>query len=143
MASYVGHNAIRAAVVGYDAVEPNAEQLNQMCRELQAAIDAGALGFSTGLIYPPGLFADSEEMRRLQAQAAQRGGCYASHVRTEEDLLLRAADEFLDITVSTNSQGQFSHLKASGSRNWGKVVHVLDALECAVERGAFCANRVG
>ncbi len=136
VASFVGHNSVRAAVVGYSDERPTDQQLQQMRNEVRIAMEAGAIGFTTGLVYPPGMFAETEELAILQKEAAIHGGCYASHVRSEGDLLLQAADEFLEVISSTDSRGQFSHLKASGPRNWGKVVHVLSALEDAIARGA-------
>jgi N-acyl-D-amino-acid deacylase len=136
VATYLGHGSVRAAVMGYEDEAPSASALHQMKREIDAALAEGAIGMSTGLIYPPGIFAATAELCELQGQARRRGGIYASHVRSEGDLLLQAADEFLEIVRSTDSQGQFSHLKASGPRNWGKVVHVIGAVEQAVAEDA-------
>lgn len=135
VATYVGHGSIRAAVLGFDDRSPSGNELDQMKREVRRAMDAGAIGLSTGLIYPPGIFATTDEIIELQRVASEKGGIYSSHVRGEGDLLLQAADEFLQIALHTGSQAQFSHLKASGRRNWGKVLHVLSAIEDAANNG--------
>ncbi len=135
VATYVGHGSVRAAVVGYENRAPSPEETRQMKREIEMAMAQGAIGLSTGLIYPPGMFASTEELCELQAVAQPFGGIYSSHVRSEGDLLLQAADEFLTVVTTTGSQGQFSHLKASGPRNWGKVSHVISEIEDTLARG--------
>lgn len=136
IASYVGHGSVRAAVMGYEDNDPTDVQLHQMKREISAAIQSGAIGMSTGLIYPPGIFSTVGELVELQQAAQKYDGIYSSHIRSEGDLLLQATDEFLEITTRSGSQGQFSHLKASGPRNWGKVSFVIETLEEAIARGA-------
>lgn len=128
-AALVGHGNVRSCVVGMEDRKPDADEMAAMKREIEIAMEAGALGFSTGLIYAPGIFADTQELAELQKAAARRGGIYASHIRGEGDGLLRAADEFLDIVRSADCQGQFSHLKASGRRNWGRVEQVIERIE--------------
>lgn len=129
IASYVGHSTIRLAIIGDEDRQPTPDELNRMQQEVAIAMEAGSIGLSTGLIYPPGLFADQEEIITLQKIVAKYGGIYASHVRGEGDTLLEAAVEFENIIRSTGSQGQFSHLKASGPKNWGKVQRVIDQIE--------------
>ncbi|MCX7626289.1 MAG: D-aminoacylase [Candidatus Sumerlaeaceae bacterium] len=136
IASCVGHGSVRAAVMGYGDNEPTNAELGQMKREIALALQAGAIGMSTGLIYPPGIFSTVDEIAQLQCTAREYGGIYSSHIRSEGDLLLQAANEFIEIIGKTGSQGQFSHLKASGRRNWGKVQLVIDTIEEAITRGA-------
>ena len=135
IATFVGHGNIRASVIGYEDRPPSQDDSRAMAREVEAAMDAGALGLSTGLIYAPGLFADTAEIIELQRTAARRGGIYSSHVRGEGDELPEAAREFLEIVQETDCQGQFSHIKASGPRNWGKVKAVIDDISRANDHG--------
>ena len=127
LATFVGHCNIRGSVMGFDDRAATSDEMKAMSREVEIAMEAGALGLSTGLIYSPGFFAPPEEVVRLQQAAAD--GIYASHVRSEGDQLLEAADEFMDVVRGAECQGQFSHLKASGPRNWGKVERVLEQIE--------------
>ena len=136
IASYVGHRNLRGCVLGFEDRRPTHTELKAMIRLLAEAFEAGAIGISTGLIYIPGLFADSEELCALTLESAKRGGIYASHIRGEGDRLLQAAEEFFTIVDHTGTRAQYSHLKASGKRNWGKVDVVLAEIEKRLERGA-------
>ncbi|AXA36901.1 D-aminoacylase [Candidatus Sumerlaea chitinivorans] len=129
VASFVGHGNVRASVMGFEDRPPTADELKAMKQEVEKAIDAGAWGLSTGLIYPPGMFAPTEELVELTRTAARHGGMMASHIRGEGDRLLEAAREFLDIARAAEAPSQFSHLKASGPRNWGKVAQVIEWIE--------------
>jgi N-acyl-D-amino-acid deacylase len=137
LATFVGHGNVRGAVMGFEDRPPTADELRAMLREVEAALDAGALGMSTGLIYAPGMFADTAELVELQRAAAARGGIYASHVRGEGDHLLESADEFVRVVEETGSRAQYSHLKASGRRNSGKARRVLEQLEEINDRHGF------
>ena len=130
IATFVGHGTIRGSVLGHEDRPPTLEETRTMVREVDEAMDAGALGLSTGLIYPPGLFADTREIVELQRAASAKGGMYASHVRGEGDTLLEAASEFLQVVRESDCPGQFSHIKASAPRNWGKVARVIEQIEC-------------
>lgn len=135
VASFVGHRNVRAVVMGFADRRPTHEELRAMQREVESALEAGALGLSTGLIYLPGMFASTDEIVELARVVARRGGIYASHVRGEGDRLLSAADEFFQIVDSADVAGQYSHLKASGRRNWGKVGYVIERIEQRVAQG--------
>ena len=141
LATFVGHGNVRGAVMGFEDRAPTADEMRSMRREVEAALEAGALGMSTGLIYAPGMFADTGEIVGLQRAAAARGGIYASHVRGEGDHLLESADEFVRVVEETGSRAQYSHLKASGRRNWGKARRVLEQIEEINDRSAAsCAS---
>jgi len=135
LATFVGHGNIRGAVLGYEDRPPTPDEMRAMEREVERAVCAGALGLSTGLIYAPGIFAATDEILALQKVAARCGGIYTSHVRGEGDTLLEAADEFFAVVEGAACQGQFSHLKASGPRNWGKVRRVIEMAERVNARG--------
>lgn len=135
IATFVGHGNIRGSVMGFEDRPATPDDMRAMKRDVEEAMEAGALGMSTGLIYSPGMFAHAEEIIELQRVAQERGGLYASHVRGEGDTLLDAADEFMAVVEGAECQGQFSHLKACGPKNWGKVRRVLDQIEAANARG--------
>lgn len=135
LATFVGHGNIRASVMGFEDRPPTPDEMRAMKRDVEEAMEAGALGISTGLIYAPGIFSQPPEIIELQKVAEERGGMYASHVRGEGDTLLEAADEFMAVVEGARCQGQFSHLKASGPRNWGKVSRVIEQIESANARG--------
>ncbi len=137
-----GHGAIRAAVVGYADRPTTADDRAAMRRHLADALEAGAVGLSSGLIYPPGCYADVEELADLAAVAADAGGFYASHIRSENDRLLEAIDEFLDVVRRAGVRGQLSHLKASGPSNWPKGRQAVERLRAARADGlAVTADR--
>lgn len=138
----VGHGAIRAAVVGYADRRASADELEAMCRLLAEGLDAGAWGLSSGLIYPPGCYADADELATLARCAADAGAYYASHIRSEGDRLLEAIDEFLDVVRRAGVRGQLSHLKASGAANWRKMPEAIRRLRDARADGlAVAADR--
>ncbi|HET6441425.1 MAG TPA: D-aminoacylase [Phycisphaerae bacterium] len=130
-----GHGALRAAVVGYAGRPATPDERRRMRRLLDEALQAGAFGLSSGLIYPPGCYADAEELADLARPVAEAGGYYASHIRSEGDRLLEAVDEFLEVVRSSGVRGQVSHLKASGPRNWPKAGQAIDRLRRARDEG--------
>lgn len=131
----VGHNTVRGAVLGLDDVQPTSEQQAQMERLVAEAMEQGARGLSTGLFYPPGFFARTEEVIGLAQVAARHGGIYASHVRSETNHLFEAIDEALEIGEKAEVRVQISHLKLEGYRNWGGADRLLNMLEAARTRG--------
>jgi len=131
-----GHGALRAAVVGYAARPTDAQERRRMRRLLAEALEAGAFGLSSGLIYPPGCHADVEELADLARPVAEVQGYYTSHIRSEGDGLLEAVDEFLAVLGRAGVRGQLSHLKASGAANWPKMDEVLRRLRAARAEGA-------
>ncbi len=137
-----GHGAIRAAVVGYAGRATDAAERCRMRELLADALEAGAFGLSSGLIYPPGCYADVDELADLAALAADAGGYYASHIRSESDRLLEAIEEFLEVVRRSGARGQLSHLKAAGPANWGKASEAIVRLRRARDEGlAVTADR--
>ena len=130
-----GHGAVRAAVVGYADRPTDSAERAQMRRLLAEALEAGAFGLSSGLIYPPGCYADVEELADLARAVAEAGGYYASHIRSEGDGLLEALDEFLAVVRASGVRGQVSHLKASGRANWPKAAQAVALLRRARAEG--------
>jgi len=136
-ATLSGHGNIRASVVGYS--DRRATQKEMACMEglLEESLRDGALGLSTGLIYPPGMWSDSEEIKRLCKAGLSTGlpFIYTTHMRSEGDSLLEAIDEVVEIGEGSGSPVHISHLKTSGRRNWHKAPLVVERLNSLRERG--------
>ena len=137
----VGHNTIRHLVMGpaeqgRERREPTAAELDEMADHVTRAMDQGACGFSTGLIYEPGRYSQTPEIIELAKRSAEAGGLYASHIRNEGDRLLEAVDEAITIGAEAGLPVQLSHHKAAGPRNWGKVVESLARVDEANAAGA-------
>jgi N-acyl-D-amino-acid deacylase len=131
----VGHNTVRAAVLGFDDVQPAPEQQAEMELLVAEAMDQGARGLSTGLFYPPGFYAQTEEVIGLARTAARRGGIYATHVRSETDRLFAAVAEAIEIGRQAEIRVQISHVKLEGYRNWEGAERLLTTLEDARSQG--------
>jgi N-acyl-D-amino-acid deacylase len=128
IATLVGHSTLRAGNMDdWHNLQP--AQLETMKTALATAMDEGALGISTGLIYAPGCFAEMDEIVDLAKVTAEKGGVYASHVRNERDGLEEAVEEALTIGKQANIRVLISHLKAAEKENWGKIPKVLHMLE--------------
>ncbi len=131
----VGHGAIRAAGMGLEARDPTAAELETM-RELTAeAMEAGAYGLSTGLIYPPGIYAKTPEIIELAKVAARYGGVYDSHIRGEGRTLMKALSEAIEIGEKGGLPVQISHHKIASKSIWGHSVQTLKLFEEARARG--------
>ena len=131
----VGHGAIRAAGMGLDARDPTVAELETM-RELTAeAMEAGAYGLSTGLIYPPGIYAKTPEIIELAKVAARYGGVYDSHIRGEGRTLMKALSEAIEIGEKAGLPVQISHHKIASKSIWGHSVQTLKLFEEARARG--------
>jgi N-acyl-D-amino-acid deacylase len=129
----VGHGTIRGAVLGPTSSPATDANLKAMVRHLKEALDAGAIGLSSGLIYPPGIFASGDELELLASVTARRGGLYASHIRNESDDLVTALDEAV-ATIRAAGSGarlQVSHLKAGSRSTWGRGPEAIERLERA------------
>ena len=138
----IGHNTLHRGVAGYEPRGATPEELKEMCRALEQALDEGGCGMSTGLIYPPASAVPQEEILALTKGVAGRGGIYTSHMRSEGDRLLEAIDEALDIGRRAGVRVQISHLKASGKKNWHKLDAALEKIERARAEGiAVAADR--
>ncbi len=135
VAPVVGHGAIRSAVMGEEGRAPTADELKAMQREVARAMEEGAFGMSTGLVYAPGMWADTDEVIALARAMAPADGIYFSHIRSESDKLLEAIEEAVRIGRETGVAVQIAHLKAEGTRNWGKTEQALETIEQARERG--------
>jgi len=133
--SLVGHGTVRIAVMGEQDRPPTDGELAAMSRHVEEAIEAGAFGISTGLIYAPGMYAQPQEIEALCAVAARLGGLYASHIRSESGGVIEALDELLDVGRRTGVRLQHSHAKVSGRAHWDKVEAAIARLEAARAEG--------
>ncbi|MEI6169066.1 MAG: D-aminoacylase [bacterium] len=119
----VGHNVLRASVMGYQGRAATDDEVKAMERLLEESLEAGGRGLSTGLIYPPGMYAAREEILRLARVVQRKEGIYTSHMRSESSRLIEALDETIGVGRETGVRVQVSHLKTSGQGNW----HLIDA----------------
>ncbi|MCU0478465.1 MAG: D-aminoacylase [Chloroflexi bacterium] len=133
VAFLAGHGTIRGAVLGPRADAPTADEARAMARHLEAALDAGAFGLSTGLIYAPGIHAGPAEVAALVAVAARRGALYATHMRNEAAGLFEALEEALATTraAGEGARLQVSHLKAAARSVFGRGAEAVALLERA------------
>ncbi len=135
VAHFVGHGALRIAAMGFEARPAGADDLKAMQRLLGEAMDAGAFGFSTGLVYAPSAYSDTAELIALAKSMASRGGYYFSHIRGESSMLLDSINEAIRIGEEGGVGVQVSHVKASGKENWSKIDAALRLFETARARG--------
>ena len=133
--SLVGHGTLRMCVMGADDRPPTSGELAAMQALLAAALADGAMGLSTGLIYPPSAYGTTAEIAALATVVRERDGVYASHIRNEGDELLAAIEENLEIGRRSGARVQLSHHKASQTRNWGKVRESTAMIERAQAEG--------
>ncbi|MCM2389813.1 N-acyl-D-amino-acid deacylase family protein [Streptomyces albipurpureus] len=135
IASLVGHGTLRAGVMGFDARPPTTHELGTMCELLDQALGQGAAGLSTGLIYPPGTYAGTEEIIALAKVAARHGKPYVTHLRDEMSQVEVALEEALEIAVRSGASLQISHHKTAGRHGWGATLRTLPRLERARAEG--------
>lgn len=131
----VSHGNLRAHVMGLEERAPRPDEQRAMEALLEAAMEEGAFGLSTGLVYPPGAYAQTDEIVALAAVAARHGGLYATHLRDEGARLIPAFEEALTIGRRARIPVQISHHKAGGRFNWGKVKKTLALLDAARRDG--------
>jgi predicted amidohydrolase YtcJ len=131
----VPHGTLRAAVLGNAERAPSASELDKMKRLLEAGLEAGAWGFSTGLIYVPSRYADRSELIELAKVARRHGGLYATHMRNEGLKLLESIDEAIAVGQGGGVPVHISHLKASGKDSWGTVGAALERIAEARKAG--------
>lgn len=135
VASFVGAATVRVNVLGEGDVDPTPEQLQQMRAIVVKAMEDGALGVGSSLIYAPGTFAETPELTALVSEAGRCGGMYISHMRSEGARLLEAIDELIAISRDSGAPAEIYHLKASGRDNWGKLDAALQKIEAARASG--------
>jgi N-acyl-D-amino-acid deacylase len=135
LATLVGHGTLRAGVVGFADRAADSSELHAMCAATARALDDGAVGLSSGLVYAPGLYAPTEEVIELARAAAERGRPYVTHMRNEADNVDAAIDEALRIGAESGAAVQISHHKVAGQKNWGRTVETLAQIDRARSAG--------
>ncbi len=122
-----GHGNIRACIMGYKDRKPTSDELKKMIVLLKRTISEGAIGISTGLIYPPGVFADTEELIELSKSC--RKLIYTTHMRNEGDRLLESVEETIHIGKESGINVHISHIKTSGKQNWHKIDRMIELID--------------
>jgi N-acyl-D-amino-acid deacylase len=135
VASFVGATTVRQHELGESDVDPNPEQLERMRSLVRTAMQEGALGVGSSLIYPPAAFAETDELVALVSEAGKCGGMYISHMRSEGDRLLESVDELIEISRRSGAPAEIYHLKQAGRTNWGKLDDVIARVEKARSEG--------
>lgn len=129
LAPLVAHGTVRISVMGFDRRHPTDGELRAMRDAVREAMEDGAFGLSTGLVYVPGVYSETEELVQLAEELRAFNGLYASHIRGEGDAVERAVGEALMIGRRAGVRVHVSHHKAMGRRNWGKVNATLAMME--------------
>jgi N-acyl-D-amino-acid deacylase len=138
IASFVGATTVRIDVLGERDVQPTPEQLKTMQGLVHTAMEEGALGVGSALIYAPATYARTPELVALVSEAGRCGGLYITHMRSEGDKLLEAVDETIAIAKDSGAPAEIYHMKAAGQPNWGK----LDAMIARVEAARAFGTRI-
>ena len=135
VASFIGAATIREYVIGLEDKPPTPAQLDQMRELVRREMEAGALGFTTALIYPPAFFAKTDELIELCKVAAKYKGKYTAHMRSEGSQLIEGVQETIRISREAGLPVEIYHLKASGEANWPKMDQVIKMIEDARKKG--------
>jgi N-acyl-D-aspartate/D-glutamate deacylase len=131
IASFVGAATVREHELGEADRAPSPQELARMQALVHAAMEEGAVGLSSALVYAPGFFADTDELVALARVAAARDGLYISHIRSEGNALLEAVDELLEIARRAEVRSELYHLKVAGASNWHKLDEAVERIERA------------
>jgi N-acyl-D-amino-acid deacylase len=135
VAAMVGHGTIRLHAMGMDARPPEPDELQEMRRLVDESIQHGAIGFSTGLIYSPCVYGDTEELIRLGEVVASHDSFMVYHMRFEGEAILTGMEEVFEIARQSGAACHISHFKARGKQAWGKAPDMIDAVERARAAG--------
>ncbi len=135
----VGHSQVRQMIIGDVERRPTADELSKMQALVREGMEAGAIGVSTALIYPPAVYATTEEIGALAKVAGDHGGRYYTHMRNEGDQLLEAIDEALEIGRLGNAPVHIFHLKTAGQQNWPKMPLAIEKIKAARAAGRHVA----
>lgn len=131
VASFVGATTVRIHELGMEDRAPTTQELASMQALVRQAMEEGALGVGSSLIYAPAFYADTDELIALNQAAAPYGGMYISHIRSEGNRLLESVQELIDIAEAAGVRAEIYHLKAAGKSNWSKLEQVFDMVEQA------------
>ena len=142
VAGLVGHSTVRRYAMGLAARPPTDDELDAMRRAVADAMDAGALGLSTGLVYVPAAYATTEELVALCEVVAAKGGRFFVHVRSESDRVVEATEEVLHVARRTGVHLHYSHVKAAGRANWHRAGRILELVDEARTSGVTVTSDV-
>jgi N-acyl-D-amino-acid deacylase len=135
VASFVGATTVRINELDYADVDPDAAQLDRMRALVREAMDDGAMGVGSSLIYAPASYAETPELVALATESARCGGMYISHMRNESDHVLEAVDELIEIAEKSGGPAEIYHLKQAGKDNWDKLDPIIARVEAARAKG--------
>ncbi|MEM9933368.1 MAG: D-aminoacylase [Bacteroidota bacterium] len=135
VASFIGAATPRVNVIGFENRAPSAEELHLMQEQVRVAMEEGAMGVASALIYTPGFFAKTDELIALCEVVSAYEGMYISHLRSEGKNILTALDELITIAKEANIPAEVYHLKAAGKQNWGKLDTVIAKIDSARKVG--------
>jgi N-acyl-D-amino-acid deacylase len=135
VASFIGATSVRVYAIGYDDRPPTPAELDQMRALVRQAMEDGALGVGSSLIYAPAFYAKTDELVELCKVAAQYDGMYISHIRSEGNRFLEAVDELIEISRRAGIRAEIYHLKAGGKANWPKMDQVIQKIAAARKQG--------
>ena len=135
IASFVGASTVRANELGYANRPPKVEEMERMKNHVRKAMKEGAMGIGSALIYVPGTYANTNELVELSKVAAEYGGMYISHIRSEGNRLESAIDEVITIAKEANIHAEIYHLKVAGKQNWSKMDKIITKIDSARKAG--------
>ncbi len=135
VASFVGATTVRVHELGERDIDPTPAQLDRMKALVRAAMNEGAVGLGTSMIYAPAAYAETPELIALATESAKCGGMYISHMRSEGDRIEAAVDELIEIARQSGGPAEIYHLKMSGQKNWGKLDTIIGKIETARAQG--------
>ena len=134
-ATFVSAATVRMNIIGTDDIDPTPSQLDMMKSQVAEAMEDGALGLTTALIYAPATYAETEELIELAKVAGQYGGIYTAHMRSESNRFIESIDETLRIGREANLPVKIHHLKSAGRPNWQKMDIAIDKIEALRREG--------
>ena len=135
IASFIGATTVRINHIGYENRAPTAEELTSMKQMVKEAMEDGALGVGSSLIYAPAFYSSTEELIELSKVASEYNGLYISHMRSEGNRLLQGVDELITIANEADIRAEIYHLKMSGKENWNKYDEVVKKIDSARTSG--------
>ena len=142
VAGLVGHSTVRRLVMGMDDRPPTPAELEAMQAAVGAAMDGGALGLSTGLVYVPAAYSSTDELIALCSVVAAKGGRFFVHVRSESDRVVEATEEILTVAQRTGVHLHYSHIKAAGRSNWPLGERLISMVDAAIADGVTVTSDV-
>ncbi|MBI3017648.1 MAG: amidohydrolase family protein, partial [Deltaproteobacteria bacterium] len=131
----IGHNTLRQSAMGSLNRPATPQEIAKMIEGLKEGMKEGAVGLSTGLIYPPACYSNREEVLALGKACKDAGGIFTFHMRSESDKVIEAVQEVLETAKKTGVVVQISHIKTSGQRNWHKITEIFNLIERAQKEG--------